>query len=229
MLISHSKEFIYTKTFKTASTSIEVYFEPYCVDTSCWNYSHFRPEYESEFGVVGFRGKSKEIQEKNIKWYNHMSAKEIFENIGQAIWEKYFKFCTIRNPFDKTVSAFHFYLWKNSIQLNKEASIQLFRERIKSGKGIIIDRDKYLINEYICVDYFIKYESLLNDLKYVCKILRLPFKPERVKSIHSNLRPLGIPTKSYYDADTEEIIRNAYDFEIRYFNYELEKNISFEK
>ena len=36
MLISHRKQFIYTKTYKTAGTSVEVYFEPYCMQEGEW-------------------------------------------------------------------------------------------------------------------------------------------------------------------------------------------------
>ena len=30
MLVSHARKFIYTKTLKTAGTSVEVFLEPYC-------------------------------------------------------------------------------------------------------------------------------------------------------------------------------------------------------
>jgi hypothetical protein len=31
MLVSHQRKFIYTKTVKTAGSSVESYFEPYCI------------------------------------------------------------------------------------------------------------------------------------------------------------------------------------------------------
>ena len=55
MLISHRKRFIYTKTVKTAGTSVESYFEPYCMREGEWSFSHSRAEYVSEAGIVGIR------------------------------------------------------------------------------------------------------------------------------------------------------------------------------
>ena len=40
MLISHRKQFIYTKTAKTAGTSVESYFEKYCMPEGKWQFSH---------------------------------------------------------------------------------------------------------------------------------------------------------------------------------------------
>ena len=103
MLISHRKQFIYTKTAKTAGTSVEVYFEKYCMPEGAWEFSHSHDEYVSAEGIIGYRGK----HSWGKKWRNHMSALKIKNNIGNSIWDKYYKFCVIRNPFDKLVSGFY--------------------------------------------------------------------------------------------------------------------------
>ena len=36
MLVSHQKKFIFTKTKKTEGTSVESFFEPYCVLEVTW-------------------------------------------------------------------------------------------------------------------------------------------------------------------------------------------------
>ena len=56
MLISHRHRFIYTKTIKTAVTSVEAYFEPYCMAEGAWQESHSRAEHVSPEGIVRFRG-----------------------------------------------------------------------------------------------------------------------------------------------------------------------------
>lgn len=113
-------------------------------------FSHGREEHVSATGIIGYRGTSA----KGKQWRNHMSAAEISDRIGASIWNG-FKFCVIRNPFDKLVSAFFF--------LNKdyedEDLINNFRNWIKRG-GSVIDRDEYLIGGEICVDYFIIRKSL---------------------------------------------------------------------
>src|SRR5689334_12041430 len=108
MLISHRKRFIYTKTVKTAGTSVESYFEPYCMREGEWTFSHAREESVSEAGIVGIRsGEPLEIQ--GVIWWNHMPAKTIRALIGDAVWNDYFKFCIVRNPFDAVVSAYRFF------------------------------------------------------------------------------------------------------------------------
>jgi hypothetical protein len=104
MLISHKKQFIYTKTIKTAGTSVESYFEKFCMPEGDWEFARTREEYVGKEGIIGYRG----IEARGKKWRNHMSAIEIRNNIGKAIWDSYFKFCVIRNPFDKLVSRFFF-------------------------------------------------------------------------------------------------------------------------
>ena len=105
MLVSHRKKFIFTKTAKTAGTSVESYFEKYCMPEGEWQQSHTREEYISETGIIGYRGK----KPPETKFYGHMSASEIKGYLGPEVWEDYFKFTVIRNPFDKLVSGFKMY------------------------------------------------------------------------------------------------------------------------
>jgi hypothetical protein len=56
MLIGHRKKFIYTKTAKTAGTSIESYFENFCMPENTWKFSNPREEYVSKEGIIGYRG-----------------------------------------------------------------------------------------------------------------------------------------------------------------------------
>jgi len=53
MLVSHKEEIHYTKTLKTAGTSVEVYFEPYCMPEGEWSFGHARAEYVSQAGIIG--------------------------------------------------------------------------------------------------------------------------------------------------------------------------------
>ena len=103
MLISHKHNFIYLKTTKTASTSIEALFEPLCMYDDDYEPSHSREQYVSEKGIVGKRG----LDVSNAEWYNHMPASELRQKIGPEKFEEYHKFTSIRNPFSKEVSRFY--------------------------------------------------------------------------------------------------------------------------
>ena len=54
MLVSHRYKFIYTKTRKTAGSSVESYFEPFCMPDGEWTQRHLREEYVSDAGISVF-------------------------------------------------------------------------------------------------------------------------------------------------------------------------------
>ena len=102
MLVSHRKKFIYTKTVKTAGTSVESFFEALCMEEGKWSFSDRRNMHISESGIIGSRA----AVLANCQWFNHMSAHAIKEKISPTIWDDYFKFTVIRNPFDKMLSGY---------------------------------------------------------------------------------------------------------------------------
>lgn len=219
MLISHRKKFIFTKTVKTAGTSVESYFEKYCMPDGEWCESHARDEYVSESGIIGYRGGSPE----KSTWYNHMSAKEIYELIGQELWGRYYKFTIIRNPFDKLISAFYFSIHRNLIDMNNEDSeIDCFREWIRCG-GIFCDRDKYMIDGKECVDFYIQYESLHEGLKQVCTRLSIPFLPASIPEFKKGIRSNKYSIKEFFDNETAQIVCEKYNWEIERFGYNIPK------
>ena len=236
MLVSHRKRFIFTKTLKTAGTSVESYFEPYCMPEGTWEQSHEREEHVSEAGVIGYRGSSA----AQPQWYNHMPAVRIRELVGTEVWNDYYKFTTIRNPFDKMVSGFHMYERRASRasvgrKLSRWVGLTLragppprpdrpapvrFRHWVRSG-GALLDRDKYMIGGAECLDGYVRYEHLSEDLARVCEHLGLAFEPERLPSFKSGNRPSGLSVVEYYDEPSERAVRELYAWEIDRFGYAL--------
>jgi len=219
MLVSHRKRFIYTKTAKTGGTSVEVYFEPYCFPEGQWEFSHSREAWVGPTGIVGYRGPNREGQ----TWYHHMAAKQIRQQVGEQVWNSYFKFCVIRDPFDKMVSAFHFFTKERQADGTVAAPAagdlkKRFRDWLTAGK-IPYDGEKYLIDGRICVDYFIRYEDMQGGIRHVCKTLDIPFQPEGLMRLKSGIRPTDVPLHEYYDADSIKIVSKLYQFELKHFGY----------
>jgi hypothetical protein len=211
MLISHRKKFIYTKTVKTAGTSVEVFFEKWCLPPGKWKLQHARPAYRGKTGIIGGRG-----EHVSLPWYNHMPASHIKNQISEDVWNNYFKFCVIRNPFDKAVSAFYFLH-------DKTAGVGEFREWLMrvGAKNAILDRDRYMIGGEICVDYFIKYEKLFEGICEVCKRLKIP-QPSRssIPKLKTGRRRRGIILRDYYDKRCLRMIENIFRFELQHFGYD---------
>ena len=173
-----------------------------------------------------------------------MSAIDIRNKIGNSIWDSYFKFCVIRNPYDKLISGFYHLdeqsknqkTYTNQIirelksilgmapsidRIEGGDSIEKFRNWIRKG-GSIIDRDKYMINGTICIDYFIRYEDLENGVMHVCDQLDIPFEPDRIPKMKAGMRE-NISPRDYYDEEIIQIVGRLYEFELEYFGYSAPK------
>jgi hypothetical protein len=61
------------------------------------------------------------------------------------------------------------------------------------------DRDKYLIDGSVCVDYFIRHESLLDDLKEVCRRLGIDRDVAELEKFKSQSRPTDRHFSEFYD------------------------------
>ena len=238
MLISHQKKFIFTKTKKTAGTSVESLFEPYCMEPGTWKKVHKTPERVSEYGIVGYRGGAGD----KAYWRNHLSAAIIRERIGERIWDEYFKFTVIRNPFDKLISGFHMlearkanYSLGQKIKKSAkkflgrghpidlvvgETEVERFRSWLCLG-GSMDDRDTYMINDKVCLDYFIRFEDLANGVEHVFEHLGMNSSEYQLPKFKSGCRKSRMPIKDYYDEETEAIVRERFGWELSYFGYDL--------
>jgi hypothetical protein len=233
MLISHRKRFIYTKTVKTAGTSVESYFEPLCMRDGEWTFSHARGEYVSEAGVVGVRtGEPLEIQ--GALWWNHMPAQAIRALVGESTWGSYFKFCVVRNPFDAMVSAYRYFAASRQRERGLKRYLATIGARLAPGrrerdvKGdferwlgtmrLPMDRNKYLIDGQYCMDFAIRYEALADGVREVCRRLDYPFEPARIPHLKNTDKPKR-PLAAYYSDASVAIVERAFRFELDQFGY----------
>ncbi len=238
MLVSHRKRFIFTKTAKTAGTSVESYFEPYCMPDGSWELSHSREETVSEAGIVGYRGP----KPAGRTYYNHMPASAIRAAVGEDIWSRYCKFTVVRNPYDKLISGFVMFermLWHETPlrrlrsrllaavghgrpidRARGDHEIERFRHWLRLG-GTVHDRDKYWIDGEACVDVFIRFEHLNPDLERLCARLAIPFEPERMPEFKKGGRVGKPKVRDYYDDETRRIVEREFAWEIERFGYTM--------
>ena len=229
MLVSHLHRFIYTKTIKTASTSTEAYFERFCMHPEEWELAEQKRKedvenglnvgsgtagYESDAGIVGYRGG----QPNGKKWFNHMPAKRIKAQLGEEIWNSYFKFSVVRNPYDKMISSF---FYANKDQKESSNPVPDFRVWVKNRTNRHVDRNKYLIGDEICVDFIIRYEQLQEGISHVCQELGVPYLEEEMPRWKAGHRNTGITVADFYDDETAAFVESLFEFEIAHFGYSL--------
>jgi hypothetical protein len=219
MLLSHRKRFIYLKTIKTASTSVEIALEHECYPEGEYpGESHERTQHVSAAGIVGVRMPHLD----DSLWFNHMPAALVRVQAPKA-WAAYTKFCVIRNPFDKVVSCFWVKL-DNSTRVDLaqapfEVVHRAFSHWCARTLEMPMDRDKYVIDGSLCMDRVIRYECLEDDLARVCDDLNL--QPRPLGGYKRGLRARPEPFADYYDIPSAAKVAAWFDWELQAFAYRL--------
>lgn len=242
MLVSHRRRFIFTKTVKTAGTSLEAYFEPWCLSEGEAFGADCRPQSVGTAGIVGARG-SLPVWPLRPRWYNHMPAARIRRLLGREVWDGYFKFTVVRNPFDRLVSAFYFlaaiapaagglnpvpWLLRSERRIPRPPrlgrddaeTVRRFRAWLPHS-GWVHDRAAYWIDGRPCVDFFIRYEALRSGLEEVCGRVGVPFEWERLQTLKSQYRSQRIPVRDFYDPVSTAWVQRRYDWELAHFGYAM--------
>lgn len=201
MIISHKHKFIFIKTQKTASTSIEVYLSQHC--------------YERDIITPINPYVSPHVARNHEGFYNHISACEIRSRIPEAVWKSYFKFCVERNPWDKTLSHYH--------MLRSRKGGDLSLERYLSEATLCVDHPLYTDekNAGIIVDKIIRYEKLVTGLSEIFACLGIPFEGSLNVYAKSEYRKDRRHYNEVYTEHQRRVVEKAFDWEIQTFAYDF--------
>ena len=180
MIFLPDKNILFLKAKKVAGTSFEIALSQFA-----GKHAIITPISESDESTrkeKGFRGAQnyrdqssenslkkrvsvlfdKEATTKNSnrkKYYNHMSAKEVRDNLGKNVFDGAFKISIARNPFDKLVSQYFF-----STRMDSEPPD--FITWVRQNPSALNDNDaQYFIGRESVVDFFIRYEHIGDDLR----------------------------------------------------------------
>jgi hypothetical protein len=225
VLVCHPARFIFMKTHKTASTSVEMYFERFCVPPGRFLGTESVPQILTETGVVGGRRDGKR---KGDLWYNHMAAERVRDLVGAETWARYFKFSTVRNPYGQMVSNF-FWLTHRRPPSDDAGFAEARRAFARFVKGPRLWRRKWSndlhivgIDGKVAMDRLIRFEYLEADMRDVCTHLGLPFEASLLPHT-KRARPAGkrYGLAEYYTPELEAIVRREFDWLISRLDYRL--------
>lgn len=232
MIISHSHKFIFIKSLKTAGTSVEAALSNHCGGNDV---------------VVPINDFGHNRDEKGEFVHRAMNADEFYRKIGQhvdaptikarepaEIWNNYFKFSITRNPWDRALSYFfwdkrqdpalkprkRFYHYLG-VPFDEFAIVKnQFTEFVKSRSLENNDRF-YCIDDQLCVDFVIRYESLEEDYNEVCRRIGIPVTglPHLKTGIRQERRSIS----DYYDNETRDIVAQLHRNDLRFFGYQFER------
>ena len=145
---------------------------------------------------------------------NHSSASEIRKQVGEKIWNGYFKFTFVRNPFDKIVSQYH-YNQRNNFT-SKDLTFKEYVKEWSLGKKISKFPQQHLFYIDDKLDFIGKFENLQEDFNVVCDKIGIPQQqlPHKNQSKHKCYT-------EYYDEETKQIVAEKYAKDIEYFGYKF--------
>jgi predicted nucleic acid-binding protein len=159
----------------------------------------------------------------NTPQRRHITALETKNVVGDKIWNAYFKFAFVRNPWDKIVSQYHY----NGINfckkiVGKELSFEEYVVELidKDKKYTTYEPSNFLNivdeNGKVILDYIGRFEDLQNDFNIICdKIGVKRFKlPHKNSSKHKHYR-------EYYNSRTKRIVAEKFAQDIEYFGYKF--------
>jgi hypothetical protein len=237
-LVSFAHDFVYLRTRKTASTSTEMYLQPFCMPPG-HEVTEFNPrQIISEFGIVGRRlGNAPVPAWKRFEltarrhlglrnWTPHMTAQQVRDWLEPAFWNRALKISSVRNPFARVVSEFYWEIEKDGAPPEQDAAalIRRFRRRIRKGR-FQDDRDIVMIDGHFVPDVLIRQEYIADDLAALVERLGLdPSKTslpvtKKTKSSEAAARP---PLADFYNDETAEILRARYAWAFEHGNYSPE-------
>lgn len=228
MLVSHSKRFIFLKTHKTASTSVELLLKDFCgyVPEDFYSLAKLpKNSIVSDKGIITYPCCFCDDDRIKPYFWDHIPAKELRAKLDKKIFDSYFKFCIVRNPYEKFVSMLYFAfrrMYKNDAQeIVSSEKVKEHFERIRMRKPVLGDHNIYTIDEKLCINMFIRYENLIEDLDNVCRFLDIPCDSKNIEMINSQYTPKDIDIKQFYTKEMKEFVDCQFKYEIETFGYTL--------
>jgi hypothetical protein len=227
MILSHAHRFIYIKTYKTASTSIEAALSEVCgpddiiTEASeqlrghrkqrAQNYRLTHPAVPRRPLWKTLLGRPERYYHPSIGYYEHMPAWRVRAYVGEEIWRGYYKFSFERNPWDRQVSWYHY---KTKSKPAKPTFDIFNRDR---KRAYVENFDLYTEDGKITLDFVGRYEDLEAGFATVLGATGLAGRVTLPRTNVSKAKDSDY--RAYYTAESRELIGRWYQREISHFGY----------
>ncbi len=198
------------------------------VDIPRTSSSSIRTELGRHFGIA--YGKNNLIEREHATeqiFEDHVPASQMREIVGIEAWSKLYTFSVVRNPWDRTLSLYHYRKKMRQIPeawrfpeyvkrlVDADESTPKFIDRVfrSSAADYVIDKEGVLL-----VDEIIRYEDRTAGLQRVARRIGLP----NLGSVHLQAAsPSGRCYRDMYDNTTRDLIGKYFARDVLLFGYEF--------
>lgn len=230
MIISHKHKFIFLKTQKTAGTSVEIALSKFCgTDDVITPISAKDEQIRRKMGHPGPQGHLAPVSDygprdllkllagfkRKLRYYNHISAKDVRERIGSDVWDSYYKFCIERNPWDRVISLYYY--------RNRREPRPTMAEFLRSGAPSVLKRlgiELYSIDGEVAVDRVCLFEELQDELEEVRQGLGLP-EPLDLPRAKASYRKDRRHYRESYGKEERAMVEELFSQEIALHGFEF--------
>jgi hypothetical protein len=202
-MISLQKGFLFVHIPKTPGNSIQSVLRDYSEDELV----ALRKEQD---GIERFG-----LRNPKYKIKKHSTLSEYYDALGHEHFSKLFKFTCVRNPWDRMVS-YYFTPTQNPETWNRKRFLGIISDAVSVADYLRFDDGEE--DPFANVDYIIRFESLADDFRAVCKAINIspPTLPQYNRSNREHY-------SKYYDDELRELVRTRFAAEIERFNYMFEE------
>jgi chondroitin 4-sulfotransferase 11 len=154
----------------------------------------------------------------------HIGAKDLRATIEPAIWDSYYKFAFVRNPWDRLVSWHRMCMefGENKFQSYVRATFPEFSDFIRNEESEPLAKTRQnqldLITDdagNLLVDFVGRFEDLEGDFR------KTGLATAGVKLAHLN-KSAHADYRSYYTDETRDIVARRFAKDCEYFGYRFE-------
>ena len=237
MIISFKHKFIFIKNYKTAGSSIEFFLQKFLTNRDIVSKTRDIEGINNEGDFDKERLKNifpdNEIDryaKHRLAFFPHMPIwlvkerlKPLEEKFEYNIFDNFYKFAFIRNPFDLIVSDYFWQNNKNNPNRNnftfKQIIDELQNNQIQSFRLFNLNRIMDFKLKNILCDEVFKFENLNSSLSKICKKIDIPFKGNLEIHLKKSSREKNY--KDFYDSYFKKIIEEIFYKELEIFDYKF--------
>ncbi|MEM6262743.1 MAG: sulfotransferase family 2 domain-containing protein [Bacteroidota bacterium] len=227
MLISHSKKFIFIHVYKVAGTSIRKALHKYAhrgwkfdagnLNETARDFKKFYLETPVKDHVKFAVGEYPKVYGREFE--GHSTAREVKASLPPEVYDTYFKFAFVRNPWDWQVSLYH-YMLKKKTHFQHEFISQMrdfdeyldwrLTHEVKLQRDVIYDETGNLL-----VDFVGKQDQMEEDFVEICRRLNI-----KETLPHVNRSNRG-DYRKYYTKRSASLVAEAFQADIETFGFEF--------